>query len=253
MYFKRKSYSTPYPPVDTNFTPGVMSNPSDSLQIRSSIVYSSNGASTESDFSYFGFEREARSPLRVYLNGVDTGQDIQAGSTMKQYELDPTTKIFGYTVTPYKINLWTTEEYIDKAQPIMYGRRGLYVDPFKDDVYDWKRWHNDEHTGYTEFAVLHVYYTYGLYFRKVSTQAAGTKVYLYLEAGDEPGGIITPKFLLNSQVISTGTIEQEINSLNDKVRRIETQIAEIQTSVDTLVPNLTKLVSAEASKNYVAR
>lgn len=250
MYFRRSKLSTTYPPVNTNFNREFANDESSAVQCIDSLVYApGDSPEIEIENQFYGFYGDAADKIFVQLNGVETGTKLEQHAAIgdKSYLIPTDTIIYGYSVSPYIINLWTDPQYVDKSQSVMYGQRGLYVNPYTDDIYDWQQANT---TNY--YALLHCYYKYGLYLLKGSN-AQGPFVYLTLEYGNEPNTPITSKFTMKSKVISTGTVEQEILQLQNAVKTIEGQVNSIQNEVSTLVPNLTKLVSAEASKNYVSR
>lgn len=250
MYFRRDKYSSNYPPVDTNFVNDVTGNEPSNAQFLGSLVT----AAGTFDRQYYGFKSGVYGPMSVKLNGTDTGTTIQwhVGSNTTTYTIPSGTIIYGFSVTPGVINLWTDPQYVDKSQPVMYGRRGLYINPYTDNVYDWT---NKESVS---IAVMHGIYDYLLVLMKGSFDGqSNVEVRLSVRGfGDEfnaPTPQITPKFALRSEVISTGTVEEEIVKLQREVNSLTDQISNIQTEVDRLIPDLTKLVSSEASRNYVAR
>lgn len=241
MYFERSKYSTVYPPVDTNFVNNWQDNMPSSTQCIGKLVYA-NGTI---DKPFYGFMSVPYAPTTIYVNGETTNTTIEARAGNQGYKIPVGTKIYGYTVDTGSINLWTDPTYRDTRQPVMYGQRGLYIDPFVDDVYDFQ-------VSNIKYAILHGYYSYFLILER-GTDDSGSYAKLIMSPGFEPETAITSKFPLSSRVISTGTVEQEIIGLQDAVKGLEDQVKKIETDITKLVPDLTKLISAEASKNYVAR
>lgn len=251
-YLSPKLYGSLYPPVNTNFNHEITdwaSVPNNS-QTLCSIV---KGNTVLVDKQYYGFKTGKSNPtLQLKINGED--QTTVIGTSTNRYEIPAGTILYGYSITPTYINLWTNPTYIDNSQPVMYGRRGIYVNLFTDDVYDYHETGTDGHGNYTmDIAILHGLDLNDINFTRTE-RSDGKTIYLWSSLnGNYSKGTYSPNFKINSNVISTGSVEQEINRLDATVNALTNKVRDLEETVNGLIPDLTKLISGETSKFYVAR
>lgn len=242
-----KQYSSTYPPVDSDFKNQI--TVINDLPLRTQMLASVEGdGQTLADRQYYSFKTSEDS-LQVKENGENKGSI----SSLNSYSIDSTKTIYGYTITPEYINLWTDPTYRDTSKGIMYGKRGLNVKPHTDEVYDLK-YTDPNNQSEISIALLHGINSNGVrLLRQVET---GGNVFCGLQIafnGFYNNFTWSPKFVLRSRIISTGSLDSEVAQLQETVDDIQKSIINIQNEIDALIPDLTKLVNAETNKFYVSR
>lgn len=181
-------------------------------------------------------------------NAQEGGSDVYI-SQSKSYTLDPNTPIYGYSITPDYINLWTDQSYIDTSQDVLYGRRGLYFVPSKNN--DWDVLSKN---GVMSRCFLLGYDSNCFMIVKDTRQNGSYKLTLDFAGNASLEDNTFPlKGRLKAEAISTANLENIVAQLSDAVKELEQSVASIQNEVDSLIPDLTKLVNAETNKFYVSR
>lgn len=209
-----------------------------------------DGVNTLPNFM-FGFRVGSGENISVKENGA-----IQSNTTSLSSLLTLTSDkvIYGYSYGPNYFDLWTDPNYIDQSRDILYGKRGLYVKLANFTDWDYSIPTADLKPrgcflfGYNNAAIC-------LTAEQTSIDNSTLRYVIgrgltgeYLQHVELP-----LKLRLKSEVISTLPIETIVSSLSDEVKKIDGEIDNINSTLDALVPDITKLVNAESSKYYVAR
>lgn len=243
-----KLYSSTYPPVDSDFKNQVTSV--GALPIRTQMLVSIvNRDQILADRQYYAFTASQTS-LTMKVNGVNKGTI----DTLNVFMIENGTTIYGYSITPEYLDLWTDPTYRDTSEGIMYGKRGLNINPFTNNVYDIE-YAEASSQSTISIALLHGINDNGVRLLKQSYTDGRNfcSIGIQFNQGTVLDFTWNPKFILRSKIISTGSLDSEVAQLQDTVESIHQDIASIQAEIDKLIPDLTKLVNAETNKFYVSR
>lgn len=239
-----------YPPLDSNIATPVTDWTTLQHGTQTMCSLTRDGATVLPNFMY-GFIKGQGEAISVRVNGVE---DHSTTSVASLLTLTPDTIIYGYSYGPNYFDLWTDPNYTDKSSTVLYGRRGLYVHlpTFSDWDYSFPDSMLKE-----QGAMLFAYNGECICLhKKLNSADSGTynySIYRGATGQFQPRVELPLKLSLKSEVISTLPIETIVNSLSNEVKTIQNEIDDINSTLNALVPDITKLVNAESSKYYVAR
>lgn len=253
LYCNPFKYGNTYPPVNAD---SITQNVTDwqtlpvGTQIRSRIA--SDDHVYAEDFCYGFIISNTNTPtLTVKINGEVKGEI----SNTSVYQLTGDTTIFGYTVTPSYIDLWTTSDYRDKSTEVMYGRRDLRVQLSK--FYDWDAAYPSAPDRTIRRCLLHGINRNALNIYSESITDGSTSYYLGIDfSGNIDSSTMTAspfKGSLLSKVISTLELESIVDAIQSQLETIEKQVQAIQNEVDRIIPELTTTINYETSRLYSSR
>lgn len=257
FYCYPSKYGNTYPPVDSDSikqTENVSNWQAlpNTTQTRNRIQAGSQVYAEDFCYGFITADKQT-SAINLKING-ESKQTISATSA---YVLPADTVIFGYSVTPTYVDLWTRSDYRDESSEVMYGRRGLRVtlSTFND-------WDTSSKNGFgkvTRRCILHAFNNNALNITKeIENETATYKIAVTFSGNFAINGsdteVFTPlKGALVSEVISTLELEAIVHALQSQLTQIEHQISSIQKEVDRIIPTLTTTINYETSRLYASR
>lgn len=252
IYCNPFKYGEKYPPVNADSITQIVSDwhtlPA-GTQIRSRIQADEHIYAD--DFCYGFIVSNSNTPtLTLKINGEVKGE---IKNTLVQ-PLEANTTIFGYSVTPSYVDLWTRSDYRDKSAEVMYGRRDLRVELATFN--DWDVAYPG--SGRTiRRCLLHGINDNALNIYKETVTDGGSSYYIGIDFSGNihrDSAIATPfRGILLSKVISTLELESVVDAIQSQLENIEKQVQTIQTEVDRIIPDLTTKINYETSRLYSSR
>lgn len=246
-------YGNTYPPVDSGSIVHPMGNQhwsslTNGTQTRMKIF--ANTTVYADDFCY-GFKISNNTiSIKYKVNGVEQGpMSHETG-----YDLPADTVIFGYSVTPEYVDLWTRSDYRDESSEIMYGKRGIYVK--LSSFVDWDVSYGPA-GNHVDRCILHGYNDNALNIYRVE-DSNGIKYRIQVNFSqsiyDDATPLLTPfKGALTSEVISTLSLESIVYAIQQRIEEIDKQLAKTQEEINKMIPELKATINYETSRLYSSR
>lgn len=248
-------YGDVYPPTNSDSITKELNKPwydlRASTQTRNRIE--AGGVTYAEDFCYgFILANTGTSDIQLKINGVDSGTI----GPSKLRPLTADTTIFGYSITPSYIDLWTSSDYRDQSAEVMYGKRGIRVSLSTFNDWDMTYGSVTENTNRVSRAFLHGVNNTAVNIIKTES-STGTEFHITTSFtgnvfdSSQPS---TPfKGYLTSDVISTLELESVVNALQQQIKNINNQLDQLQQEVSSIVPSLTTTINYETSRLYASR